>query len=239
MRMRFTSTQTFTIKKMTILVLIGSVLLSTAQAQSASCHVYQVTLQGATNIGNATSSLAEQGFSLQEYAVWRQPGFKNNQIEFFLTANQDLNASAQPGEIELMTNTRFSNNAGIRAAQYDLASVSMANVINFQFDPGASYILPSPNVFVAPGYGSVSGGLGGLCFLPNSALCSIVSGTSVLNASFLTPRTGTGYFYFPNGTIRTLAGEINLVGSSLDNPNFQGQYKASFIGNFVGDLECN
>src|SRR5689334_3550049 len=141
MKMTFTS-----IKNTAVVGLIGSILLSTAQAQTASCHVYQVAVQGVTTLGDATSTLAEQQFSVQEYAVWRQPGFKNNKVEFFLTSNQDLNATGKPGDIEVMTNTRFARNAGIQAARYDLASVSIADVVSFQLDSGASYILPSPNV---------------------------------------------------------------------------------------------
>jgi hypothetical protein len=226
-------------KTAAIAALISSVLAANTPVRAASCHVYRVDLQGVATIGDSTATLSQQQFAVQEYAVWRSPGFRTHQVEFWLTTGQDLNASAQLGQIELMTNTRFANNAGIRSAQYDLGTVSVTNVVNFQLDSGASFQLPSPNVFVAPGYGTAPGGLGGLCFLPNSGLCGIVSGPSILNASFLIPRNGSGYFYTPNGNGATLAGEVNLVGSALDNANFQGQYKASFSGNFLGDLECN
>jgi len=217
------------------------VVLPVAPAVAANnCHVYEVTIQGTTSIGEGGSTLASQQFSVVQYAAWRETGFNGHPFEFVLTPGQDLNASPKVGFIELGTNTRFANNAGIRAAAFNLTTASVQNGAGvFQLDSSASYQLPSPNVFVAPGYSNVPGGLGGLCFLPNSALCGIVTGPSVLSASYIVPRSGSGYFYLTDSRGSGIGGQVVVTGSSTDNAQFQGEYKAQFSGKYVADMSCN
>jgi hypothetical protein len=116
-------------KTAAITALISSVLTANTPARAASCHVYQVNLQDVATIGGSIATLSGQQFSVQEYAMWRSPGWRSHQVEFWLTPTQDLSASAQLGQIALMTNTRFADHADIRSAQYDLASVSVTNVV--------------------------------------------------------------------------------------------------------------
>jgi hypothetical protein len=140
-----------------------------------------------------------------------------------------------------MTNSGFAANPGIASALFNLANVSLTNVAQFELDSGASQQLPPPNVFVAPGVGVSEGGLGGLCFLPGAGqdLCRDLGRPDVLQLAYLVPRTGGGYFFFPDGMGATIAGEINVSGSQVDNPSVQGQYQAIFSGNHVGSVACD
>lgn len=230
----------FTALPAPLIALTAFVLTPMAPAEAASCHFYAVNLQGTATIGDGTSTLSSQPFSVFEYAMVRDTGVTSHPVEFVLTTFQDLNASAQPGQIELMTNSAFARNAGIASAQFDLATVSVSNVVNFEVDSGMSFQSPPPNVFVAPGVGSVPGGLGGLGFLTGAGgqLGQIINSAPILSVSYLVPRTGGGNLYSPDGAWATIAGELNLVGTSLDNASFQGQYQAVFSGNYVGSVEC-
>lgn len=230
----------FTAFLVPLLALASYMLMPMALAHAASCHVYSVNLQGITTIGDANYTLAAQQFSVSQYAIWRDAGYATHQYEFWLATFQDLNASPQVGYIELMTNSVFARNPGMASARFDLATVSVANgAVMFQMDPAMSFHLPPPNVFIAPGYGSVPGGLGGLCFLPGGGggLCDLVSGAPILSVSYLVPRTGGGYFYLPDN--RSIAGEVDLIGTGIDNTSFQGRYQAQFSGTYLSSVQCD
>lgn len=221
----------------TLLIQLGlgaCVLLSGASANAASCHFYQVNIQG-----NVTSNYGSQPFSVNQYAMWRDAGVTSHPIEFVFTTFQDLNASAQVGQIELMTNSAFARNAGIASARFDLATVSVSNVVSFQMDSGMSFQLPPPNVFVATGVGSSPGGLGGLGFLTGAGgeLAQFINSAPVLSFSYLIPRNGWGYFYLPDGN--SIAGQLDVIGTPPDNTSLQGQYTASFSGTHVGSAACD
>jgi hypothetical protein len=231
----------FTAFLIPLLALTACLLMPSAPAHAATCHYYAVNLQGTAAIGDSTAILSAQQFSVVEYAMWRDTGVQGHPVEFWLTPDQSLNASAQVGHIELMTNSFLAHNAGIASQQYNLAAVAVDNngVASFQLDSGMSFVLPPPNVFVAPGYASVPGGLGGLCFLPGGGggLCDLVSDPSVLSVSYLVPRTGGGYFYIPDSN--SIAGMLDLVGTTPDNVNFQGRYQAWFGGTYIGSEQCD
>lgn len=225
-----------------LVVLTVFALMPVASARAANCYVYGVNIQGTAAIGDNTAISGSQQFSVLEYAVVRDTGYASNPVEFLLTPNQDLNLSPQVGHIELMTNSAiFARNLGIQSARYDLARVSVSNVISFALDSGISFQLPSPNVFVAPGIGSTPGGLGGLGFLTGAggALAQIVNGAQILSVSYFVPRTGNGYFYSPDGSWSTIAGQLSIGGTGIDNASFQGYYEAQFSGNYLGTTQCD
>jgi hypothetical protein len=223
-----------------LLVLTALVLLPLARAHAASCHYYVVTLQGIVTTGDANFTSAAREFVVSQYAMWRDAGVVSHPVEFRLTTFQDLNAAAQEGQIELMTNSYFAHNAGIASARFDLATVTIGHgVVNFELDLGMSFQLPPPNVFIAPGIGDTTGGLGGLCFLPGGGgdLCQI-GRAPVVGVSYFIPRAGGGYFFtYSNGS--NIAGELYLVGSGPDNLSFQGQYQAQFNGTYVNSFPCD
>ena len=223
-----------------LVALTAFVLMPQALANAAACHVYGVTLQGIASTGDGTMTAGAQQFTVAEYAVWRDAGVTSHPVEFWLTPLEALNASAQVGKIELMTNSYFARNAGIASARFDLASVAISNVIQFQIDSGMSFQMPQPNIFLAPGMGSLQGGLGGLGFLSGAGgqLGQIINGATILSVSYFVPYGGGGYFYSPDGSWLTIAGELGLAGMSLDNAGFQGQYQAQFSGSYLGSLEC-
>jgi hypothetical protein len=223
-----------------LLVLAASVLMPVAQATAANCHVYAVNLQGTASVGDGTFTSSSQPFSVIEYAIWRDAGVRTHQVEFLLTTFQDLNAAAQVGQIELMTNSYFARNAGIASAAFDLAAVAVANGVSFEIDSAMSFQLPPPNVFIAPGIGSVSGGLGGLGFLTGAGaeLAQLINSAPILSVSYFVPRTGGGYFATDSSGY-SITGQLNLVGTGPDNVSFQGQYQANFSGNYVGSVQCN
>src|SRR5215470_1531594 len=226
-----------------VLMLTAGVLLPMVPAEAASCHIYAVTLQGTATLGSGGVVLSSQRFSVSQYAVWRDHGVKTHPVEFVLFPAHDLNATPQPGDILLMTNSAFAFNPGVASAQFDMARVAVAanGVVNFVLDSGMSLVLPPPNMLVVPGVGSVPGGLGGLGFLTGagSQLAQLINGAPILSVSYLVPRTGTGSFYSPDGRWSTIAGALNLSASQVDNPNNQGQYQANFSGSYLQSVLCN
>ena len=173
--------------------------------------------------------------------MWRDMGVRSHQIEFVLTTLQDLNASAQVGHIELMTNSAFARNAGISAAQYDMATLSVSTEVGFQLDSGMSFVLPPPNVFVAPGIGTVPGGLGGLGFLPGAGgqLGEIINSTPLLTINYFYPRMGGGSFSFTDNSRTTIVGTLDLVGTGIDNTSYQARYQANFSGSYIDSIQCD
>jgi hypothetical protein len=218
--------------------IVGSIALpssASAQTSTASCHVYQVNLRG-----TVVSNYGTEQFSVNQYALWRDRGAKANSVEFLLTTFSDLNASAQVGQIKLMTNSMFAENAGISAARINLARVSSSDRVYFNLDSAASLQLPSPNVFASTGVGNSAGGLGGLGFLSGAGqdLARYINSFSVLSVSYLVPRNGGGSFVFTDNTRTKMAGQIDISGTSPDNFSLQGRYTASFTGNYIGSVAC-
>lgn len=191
--------------------------------------------------GNVNSNYGNQQFSVNQYAMLRDPGANANQVDFFLFTFNDPNVSPQVGQIILMTNSLGAGNPGIRSARFDLARVTVSNVYQFVLDSGMSFQLPSSNVFVATGVGNSPGGLGGLNFLPGAGgvLGEIINSAPVLSSSYLIPRNGGGYFYFPNGHQVNIAGELDILGTAIDNANLQGNYRATFGGTYISSYICN
>ena len=208
---------------------------ATGAAQAQTCFDYQVNLRGVVS-----GTFGGQQFSGVQRAIVRQPGLAGNPYEFVLTTGRDLNASARIGDLELMTNSAFANNRGMASARFDLARVSIGNgFAQFELDPAANLMLPPPNVLVAPGVGTTSGGLGGICFVPGlQDLCNSLSRAPVLQASFPVPQTGGGYFYFPDGRGGAIAGGIDITGAQIDNPSNRAQYRAEFHGRLVNSRAC-
>jgi hypothetical protein len=214
------------------------VLNAMAPAAGAKCNVYRVNVQGNTSIGDANATLTSQPFWVTQYAIWCERGINGNPLEFWMTSFKDLNASPNVGQVEIMTNSAFARNAGMQAARFTLARVTQVQGgFTFELDYGMSFQMPPPNVFISPGYASVPGGLGGLCFLNSPGLCDLVTSPAFLSVSYMVPRSGGGNFNFPNGDGFTIAGGVEIVGSAADNPNFQGRYQASFSGNYLGSFE--
>jgi hypothetical protein len=220
-----------------LLALAGCLLLPIGQVEAASCHIFQVQLHGSTAIGSSTSMFPVQNFQVMQYAVVRDAGYNNtHSVEVLLTTGKDIHVSPNVGEIELMTNSAFANNAGIKMAHIDLATVSQGNGLSFNIDGAASYRQPSPNVFVAPGYNSTEGGLGGVCYLNDKSVCNMLKSQAVLSVSYLVPRAGQASFAVRGGMLN---GEIMLAGSSLDNPNFGAQYRAMVAGRYMKTVPCD
>jgi hypothetical protein len=223
-----------------LITLFALGIIRVAPVQAANCHFYAISIQGVASVGDGTTVTGSQQFLVGQYAMWRDAGVTSHPVEFYMSPLQDLNASPQVGYIELMTNSAFARNPGIASAQFDLATVSISNVISFQLDSGMSLQLPPPNILIAPGIGTVPGGLGGLGFLPGAGgeLADIINGTPLLSVSYFIPRTGGGYFAFTDSSQTTIVGELNIMGAGVDNTTFQGQYQASFNGSYIGSVQC-
>ncbi len=210
---------------------------STAMAQNSApmCHFYRVNING-----TVANNYASKAFSVTQFAFWRNSGYRSNPIEFGLKTFTDLNVNPQLGQTELMTNSRFANNAGIAMAKIDLARVTNSNQVFFNLDPGASLQLPAPNVFVSPGVGSSAGGLGGLNFLTGAGqdIAQMINGATVLSTSYLVPRQGGGSFSFTDNTFKTIVGQLDVTGTAIDNATLQGRYTARFSGDYVGSANC-
>jgi hypothetical protein len=203
---------------------------SIAQSATANCHFYAVNIKGTVN-----NNYGNQQFSVNQYAIWRDRGLRSNPIEFMLKTFTDLNVNPQVGQIELLTNSRYAYNAGIASAQIDLAKVSLGNTqTTFTLDSGASLQLPPPNVFVSPGVSSSPGGLGGLGFLTGAGQDL----ARILNSTYLIPRQGGGSFTFTDTSRATIVGQLDIVGTGVDNMSLQGRYKANFSGNYIGSTTC-
>ena len=202
------------------------------------CYVYQVQVRGTATIGDATSIGAARSFALYERVGVRGRGYRTNLFEFFITSGRNLNASAEVGVIELMTNSHFSNNLGIASNEIDLATTStVGNQLQMQLLPDRSFILPPPNTIVTPGIGTQPGGLAGL---GNPYLAAISGGKlaglaspAILALSFMVARAG-GVQFTLGSDQRSISGVIQIVGTGLDNVRSQGRYQAIFQGSFIG-----
>src|SRR5262245_38167948 len=207
------------------LVVLCSILTVTAPARAVTCFFYQVGISGqAVDVG-------VQPFSVSEWVVVRVPGVtdpttrESNPVEVFITnfPNQvsllgsgDIKSNAYPvGSIELMTNSLYANNRGVRESRTHLADVKLSQpqnpsglLVEFQLngrgipgqtDPGG--LLLSPNAVKVPGQGSAIAALpsiaGGLSALTNFFGAFSPSGAiSVLNSYVLVPIQGAWVLFF-------------------------------------------
>lgn len=208
------------------------------------CWVYGINLQGIASVGDANFTSGSQQFSINQYLFVRLSGIRNNSIELIFHTLQDLNITAQIGQIHLLSNSVFSQNRGTQSAQLDLMHIGFENngtfIVNFQVDAQQSLQLPPSNNFVSVGIGSVPGGLGGLGFLPGAGgiFGDIINNSDLLQAQFFIPRSGGGFIFSPDGAWSTISGEMNLTGSGPDNFSNLGRYSANISGSFLGSSEC-
>lgn len=224
---------------------LAYLMLYQGASNAAQCFLFNVDIQGTGSIGNTNATAAPQAFRTSHFLYARVPGIRSNPVDFILDSGKNLNASGQLGDIKLMSNSLSAENAGIRSTLTDMASVissqdETGTYLQFQINTDASFILPPANTMVTPGVGDTSGGgLGGICFLPGfTGFCQDLSGSQILNSTFMIPRTGGGYFLSKDGTWQNFYGLIQLSGSSPDNPNFIGYYQAELWGQFVRGEEC-
>jgi hypothetical protein len=227
----------FCLKTLVASTVVGTVtFLSAISASAAICYVYAVNIQGIV-----TSNYGSQQFSVEQFAIWRDTPLKTNPVDFYLASGQDLNASPQFGRIELMTNSFFAQNLGVKSARYDLAGVSITNVVQFTLNNDMSFVLPPSNIFVATGVSSSPGGLGGIGFAGGwgAEFAKILNSAPILNFSYFIPRQGSGYFYFPNNNTTNIAGKLDIIGTAVDNPSSGGRYTADFSGKYVKSQLCN
>src|SRR6185369_8732715 len=83
------------------------------------CNVYGGWLQGQVRDNSGV-----HGFAVQQYVLVHSGGYGRNPVEFALYPAGDLNANGRIGNIMLMTNSAWAQNAGIRAAHVDVAHVT-------------------------------------------------------------------------------------------------------------------
>jgi hypothetical protein len=230
----------------------GQVDAQTFAAESAVCKFYVVRIWGEADTGLGPQSF-DTATQWNQFLVLRSPGTGTNQVEILFTnfprsvigdTRGNLSSGAFPvGHIELMTNSLYANNAGIRSHHVDLAEVSVStywnpeDVVEFQLIPQAALNVPQPNAVVMPGQGSF---LGGLAFLPNGVeLFNSLPNANLLDTEFLVPYRGGGYLFFPDTDRSVVYGQIQLAAVSHDfNFNLTGFYNGTFYGEYLGSLQC-
>ncbi len=228
-----------------LLLFIISFFTASTTVKAEQCWVYGVNLQGIASVGDANFTSGSQRFSINQYLFVRLSGIRNNPIELIFHTLQDLNLSAQIGQIHLLSNSIFAQNSGIAPAQFDLMQIWFTEnngtfFVNFEVDSQMSLQLPLPNNFVSVGIGAVPGGLGGLGFLSGAGgiFGDIINNAALLQAQFFIPRSGGGYLFSPDGAWNTISGEMNLLGTGPDNFSNQGRYSANISGSYLGASEC-
>jgi hypothetical protein len=216
---------------------VAAIALSSfaATVGAATCFVFVADIQ-ATATGPYTTFQS----TVRQPIIVRGAGAVTHPFELLILYPGDLNAfGVQPGAIELMTNSMFARNEGMRLAQFDLGSLQANEDGSFSFtlDPAAAFQLPPPNVLAVQGIAGSPQGLGGICLLPGlAALCDQTQQAPVLQLYYLVPAEGVLRFGFPGGN--TIAGEMNINGYGIDNPNLRGNYSAVFSGPLQSQQEC-
>jgi len=202
---------------------------------AATCYVFASQIQ-ATTTGPYTTS---QNTAYQTIAI-RDPGARTHSFELLFQYPGDLNGfGTQAGAIELMTNSVFARNEGIRLAQSDLGTIQQNADASYTFtlDSALAFQLPSPNVFTVPGVSSSPQGLGGICLLPGlSTLCQQTQQAPILQLYYLIPTEGNVTFAFPGDN--TIRGWIYVNGYVLDNPSVGANYSAQFVGWLQASQQC-
>jgi hypothetical protein len=215
--------------KKTLFRAIAAFTLSsfTATASAATCFVFLADIQ-ATASGPYTTFQN----TVRQPIIVRGAGAVTHPFELLIVYPGDANGfGVQPGAIELMTNSMFARNEGMRLAQFDLGSLQPNEDGSFTFtlDPAAALQLPPPNVLAVQGISGSPQGIGGICLLPGlAALCNQTQQAPVLQLYYLVPAEGVLRFGFPGGN--TIVGEMNVNGYGIDNPDLRGNYSAVFSG---------
>jgi hypothetical protein len=227
-------TRRFNLHRITrVIGLIGlvTVTLTFGTAAAQTCHQFIVQLQGVVYDQQATTP-----FNTTQVAIVRDRGFMGNPIDFaLLPFNNNLNAQAAVGDIELMTNTAWTQNAGVRAWRSDQAYVTMldANTFSFQLDPGL-ITFPPAHVFVTTSaINTVEAGLGLLC--PISHHFCHIGVPENLQTGFKVPHSGGGAFQVQG---QQIVGQIDVLGVQVDNYGNQARYTADFSGLYQGAVQC-
>lgn len=204
-------------------------------AGASTCYLFDANIHT-----TVTGPYSEVRNTASQEIIVRDEGGGNHTLELFIRYPGDMNAfDTQPGAIELMTNSMFARNAGMRAAQFDLGTIrSHGNgTFSFSLDPAAAHQLPPPNVFTVQGISGSPGGLGGICYLQSlQGLCEQTQGAAVLQVLYLVPAKGTVTFSFPEEN--SIQGTINITGYGVDNSNLRGNYRAQFNGPLKDEEEC-
>jgi hypothetical protein len=224
-----------TMKKLMTLAVAGALSSFGMTASAAPCFLFGSQIQFSA-MGPFS---AYQNTSFQPI-ILRSVGARTHAFELLFQYPGDPNAFGTPaGAIELMTNSMFARNEGMRLAQFDMGSIQ-ANAdgsFSFTLDPGAALQLPPPNMFTVPGMAGSPGGLGGICNLPGlSGLCQQTQQAPVLQLYYLVASEGTVTFSFPGGN--SIAGEMFIAGYGLDNSNIRATYYARFSGPLQAQGEC-
>lgn len=206
-----------------------------ATADAAPCFLFGSQIQF-----SATGPYSTYQNTSFQPIILRSVGARTHPFELVFQYPGDPNAfGAQAGAIELMTNSMFARNEGMRLAQFDMGAIqeNADGSYSFTLDPGASFQMPQPNMFTVQGMASSPGGLGGICYLPGlSALCQQTQQAPVLQLYYLVPTEGTVNFAFPGGN--SIVGEMFIAGYGRDNPNIRGTYYARFSGALQAQGEC-
>jgi hypothetical protein len=240
------------------LVVLSSTIAFTSPLRAATCYFYQVGISG------QASDFGVQPFRANEWVVLRVPGVTDpqtrefNSWEVFITnfPNQvfgptsgDIKNDTYPvGSLELMSNSLYANNQGVRGSRQHLANVSLSQpqnpsgtLVQFQLngqgifgqtDPGGLQL--SPNAVKVPGQGALVGGLPFASAGLTNFFGAFSSGgaISVLQTYVLVPNQGSGYLFLPNADPSAIQGAINISAIQPDNFNNRGGYVANFQGRF-------
>jgi hypothetical protein len=216
---------------------VAAITLSSISVSAgvATCFVFVADIQG-----TATGPYSTFQSAVRQPIIVRAAGAATHPFELLILYPGDANGfGVQPGAIELMTNSMFARNEGMRQAQFDLGAIQPNEDGSFTFalDPAAAFQLPPPNVLAVQGISGSPQGLGGICLLPGlAALCDQTQQAPVLQLYYLVPAEGVVRFGFPSGN--TIVGEMNVNGYGIDNPNLRGNYSAVFSGPLQSQQEC-
>lgn len=216
---------------------VASIALSSAAATAgaATCLVFSADIEGTT-----TGPYAAFQNTVHQMIIIRDGGARNNPFELLILYPGDPNAwDTQPGAIELMTNSMFARNDGMRSAQSDMGTIhrNEDGSISFILTPGAALQVPPPNFMAVLGPSSSPAGLGGICLIPGlSTLCQQTQQAPVLQLFYLIPDEGVFVFAFPGSN--TIVGELSINGYGYGAPTLRGNYTARVNGVLRGQVQC-
>jgi hypothetical protein len=254
-----------TLNRLPLIVAVVAFVGFPLSAQAATCWIYQVTIWGQTDSG-----FGPQAFSnINQYLALRVPGVvdpitgESNRLELVITnfPNQlfslqnAINPQQLPtGSVELMTNSIYANNLGVRSAQSHLADVSFyaapENVGGYVIEFALNFIGlaphggPAPNFVVMPSR-SALGGLDILQGLTDYILqMGGGPGLAVAQTLFLIPVTqwddpftsGGAFLFSPDFNV--VQGILRMRGRELANFNLAGDYVANVYGRFLQTVQC-
>lgn len=222
-------------KKLVVLALAGALSSLGPAAGAAPCFLFNSQIQF-----SAMGPYSTYQNTLTQPIIVRGAGARSHPFELLFQYPGDPNAFGTPaGAIELMTNSMFARNPGMRQAQLDMGTVQQNPDGSFTFavDPGAALQMPAPNMFTVQGVAGSSGGLGGICYVPGlSDLCQQTQQAPVLQVYYLIVNAGTVNFAFAGGN--TIVGEMYIGGYGFDNASIQATYYARFNGTLQAQGDC-